>query len=272
MMLWTRQIIHVLGHDSWVVRRLRSVHDSVLEMTYGRRGMEQSVNGVQLRFLPRYRWYFTSTYDTPVANYFRERIRPGAICLSVGANLGIYPLQFANWSAPNGVVYAFEPNPQTAAALRKHVALNRLTDRVHVMEQAIADRSGEATFYQSEVNGMSRLGEENPLLAGQTTAITVGVDSLDHFCDTQGIRPNVLMIDIEGFEIQALAGAQGLFTGSNPPVTVLEMHPNAWTVAGTDRASLEQLLSKYRLRAVALSGQSDPFAEYGHVALEPATR
>ena len=137
MMFWTRRITNLLGSHSWVLRQLRSVHDSVLEMTYGRRGLERPVNGVRFRFLPRYRWYFSSNYDASVAVYFRTRIHPGAICLSVGANLGVYPLQFANWSAPEGVVYAFEPNPETSASLRKHIALNRLQNRVHIIEQAV---------------------------------------------------------------------------------------------------------------------------------------
>jgi FkbM family methyltransferase len=170
------------------------------------------------------------------------------------------------------VVYAFEPNPETTSFLRKHVALNRLTDRIHIIEQAIADRSGEATFYQTGVDGMSRLGEANPALADRSIAITVSVNSLDHFCEIRGIKPTALMIDIEGFEALALSGAQGLFASSDPPVTVVEMHPDAWAVAGTDRAVMERLLSKYRLTPVALSGQSDPLGEYGHVALEPDVR
>ncbi len=50
---------------------------------------------------------------------------------------------------------------------------------------------------------------------------------------------------------------------------VVEMHPNAWSVAGTDRATLEGLLEACRLRVVPLTGQRDPLAEYGHVGLEP---
>jgi FkbM family methyltransferase len=267
-----RQIANALGDDSWVIRRLRPVREWALATMYNRSGLPRTVNGVSLKVLPKYRWYFQPDYDKPVSQFFQARIRPGDVCLSIGANLGVYPLQFATWSAPDGEVYAFEPNPATASVLREHVALNRLGDRVHVIEQAVADRSGEATFYQSGVDGMSRLGDANPELGGRATAITVPVDSLDHFCDARGIRPAALMIDIEGFEALALSGARGLFAGGNPPVTVVEIHPNAWAVAGTDRATMERLLGEYRLRPVALSGQADPLGEYGHIALEPDVR
>jgi hypothetical protein len=78
------------------------------------------------------------------------------------------------------------------------------------------------------------------------------------------------MMDVEGFEIAALAGARDLFTADPPPVAVVELHPSAWPAAGTTRADLERLLAEYRLRAVPLSGQTDPLGEYGHVALTRA--
>jgi FkbM family methyltransferase len=189
--------------------------------------------------------------------------------MSIGANLGVYPLQFATWSAPDGIIFAFEPNPETASVLRMQIHLNHLTNRVHVIEQAVADCLGEATFHRCGVSGMSRLGEENPALKGQASSVTVPVVSVDHFCESRGVRPTVMMIDIEGFEALALSGARALFTSEKPPVTVVEMHPDAWAVAGTDRAAMERLLEEYRLRPVALSGQTDPFGEHGHVALEP---
>jgi len=230
--------------------------------------MPRRVNGVTVRVAPEHRWYFAPQYDASVAEYLRTRVGPGSVCLSVGANLGMYPLQFAHWSAPSGVVYAFEPNPDTAAVLRRHVAMNQLVGRVEVVERAVSDRLGTATFHSAGLDGMSRLGEPNPGLAGRTRSVDVVVDTLDQFCKDRGVRPAALMMDIEGFEIAALIGARDLFTASPPPVTVVEIHPNAWDVAGTSRADLERLLAEYRLRAVALSGQLDPLAGYGHVALE----
>jgi FkbM family methyltransferase len=264
-----QQIANTLGRDSWLVRRLRPLREVALAGVYGRRGMTRCVNGASLRVLPQYRWYFAPDYDAPVARFLHDRVGPGAVCLSVGANLGVYPLQFAHWSGPTGKVFAFEPNPQTAAVLRRHVALNGLDDRVRVIERAVAECPGQATFHAAGVDGMSRLGAPNPELTGLTRAITVPVDSLDRFCADEGIGPDALMIDVEGFEVSVLRGAKDLFRGRPPKVAVVELHPNAWAVAGTDRVAMEQLLSDYRLRAVPLSGQTDPLGEYGHVSLEP---
>lgn len=247
---------------------LRSCREWVLQRIYHRRGLPRTVNGLPLRAAPEHRWYFDPRYDAPVADYFRTRIQPGDACFSIGANLGIYPLQFAHWSAPKGQVIAFEPNPLTAAQLRRHVAMNHFSHRIQVVEQAIANSPGTATFHFAGVDGMSRLGEPNPALAHQATAVTVTVNTLPAFCQAQGITPRALMMDIEGFEIAALLGAHALWETERPPLAVIELHPSAWGVAGTTCADLRKFLRDARLHLVPLSGQRDPFTDYGHVALE----
>lgn len=264
------RIAAALGPDSWLTRRLRPVREWALEAAYGHRGLVRRVNGVPLRILPQYRWAFPPAYDAHVAEYLRQRVRPGSVCVNVGANLGVYALQFAHWSAPGGRVYAFEPNPRTAAVLRRHVELNGLADRICVVERAVAEQPGTATFHAAGTDGMSRLGTPNPELPVPAAAVNVQVDSLDHFCASEGIRPAALMIDVEGFECAVLRGAGTVFAAGTPPAAVVEMHPNAWAAAGSDRAAFEALLAEYRLQAVPLSGQRDPLADYGHVALEPA--
>jgi FkbM family methyltransferase len=259
----------VLGRDSWLVRRLRPAREWSLNAVFGRRGLSRSVNGVPVRVLPRYRSYFAPDYDAPVAAFLSQRVRSGDCCISVGANLGIYPLQLASWAAPGGRVVAFEPNPDTAHFLRLHVKMNGLDDRVRVVQRAVADGHGTATFHAAGVDGMSRLGEPNPLIADKTIAVTVEVETLDGFCAREGILPNAIVIDVEGYEVAVLAGARSLFANQPHLVAVVEMHPGAWHLAGSDRWSFEQLLAELRVRAVPLSGQSDVLGEYGHVYLEP---
>jgi hypothetical protein len=48
---------------------------------------------------------------------------------------------------------------------------------------------------------------------------------------------------------------------------VVEMHPNVWNSANTTRDRAEGLLADLSLRAVPLTGQSDPLGDYGIVHL-----
>jgi len=264
----SRQIAEFFGPGSWPVRIVRPIREWALEIAYGQAGLLREVNGISLRVLPKHRSYFAADYDAPVAAYFRGRVRPGDVCASIGANLGMYPLQFAHWSSPGGMVYAFEPNPVTVVGLGRHIAMNKLNARVEIINSAVADRPGKAPFHYAGTDGMSRLGMPNPVLNIPTSAVDVDVVTLDGFFRDRGIRPSALMMDIEGFEVSALAGARELFMGGRPPIAVIEMHPAAWSVAGSTRADLERLLAEYRLRPIPLSGQTDVLGDYGHVALE----
>jgi FkbM family methyltransferase len=259
-----QRIGKTVGHNSWLIRRLRPLREASLEAIYGRQGMVRYVNGVPFRVLPRYRWHFTPVYDGPVASFLRGRVHPGAVCFSLGAYLGIYPMQLAHWSGATGRVIAFEPNPETAAVLRRHISLNRMSERVRVIEQAVAERPGQSVLHAAGVDEMSRLGTPNAAVPKITKATTVSVESLDRFCGADGVRPDVLIMDVEGFEASVLQGARQLFRDYPPKTVVVEMHPEMM-----NRAQMEQFLNDLRLRAVPLSGQSDALAEHGHVSLEP---
>jgi FkbM family methyltransferase len=252
------------------MRLLRTLREHWLAWRYGRRGLPRTVNGVRMRALPQYRWYFPAEYDGPVAAALRSHIRPGAVCVSVGANMGIYPLLFAGWSEPGGTVHAFEPNPATADILAEHLRLNGVADRVRVARQAVGATPGEAAFFAAGVDGMSSLGAPNPLLKDGAREIRVPVTTLDAYCHEHAVRPDVLMIDVEGFEEGVLRGASELLARDPLPAVVVEMHPNAWASAGTDRTTFERLLVEFRLRPDPLSGQTDPMGDYGHVLLTRA--
>ena len=258
-----------LGRESHLVRQLRPVYESLLDWSSAGRGVAWTINGETFRVDPHYRHRLGQNYDAPVAAFICERIKPGAVCVDVGANVGVYVLQFARWSAPSGRVIAFEPNPSALAVLRRHVEMNGLTERVTVVPAAVGAAVGAAVLYAAEVDGMSRLGEPNRLIADRVSEIRVPVVTLDEFCAEESITPDWLFMDIEGFEIAALEGARRLIAARGAALNiVVEMHPGIWDSADTTRADAESLLSELKLRVVPLTGQADPLGDQGLVYLE----
>lgn len=263
-----RRTSGLLGRESWLIRRTRPVYESVLDWTGRGRGIPWAINGVTYRVDPRYRHRLGQSYDATVAAFLRERVKPGAVCVDVGANVGVYVLQFAHWSGPTGHVIAFEPNPSACAVLRKHVEINELTGRARIVQAAVGAESGEAILYAAEADGMSRLGEPNTALAVNFCEIKVPVATLDDYCEAESLKPDWLFIDIEGFEIAALSGARKLIQNSRGQLgIVVEMHPNVWNSANTTREGAEVLLAELGLRVVPLMGQTDPLGDYGLVHL-----
>jgi FkbM family methyltransferase len=258
----------IVGRESRLVRTMRPAYESFLDWSSGGRGIAWPINGVTYRVDPRHRQRLGQNYDPPVAAFLRERVKPGAVCVDVGANVGVYVLQFAHWSAPAGRVIAFEPNPGARAVLEKHVRLNDLAGRVTVVPAAVSASAGHAVLYAADADGMSRLNEPNSAIAQRVREITVETLTLDEYCVSAGVSPDWLFIDIEGFEIAALQGAQNLIKSRGTGMgIVVEMHPDAWGSAGTDRAQLECLLDELGLDPVPLTGQTDALGEHGLVNL-----
>jgi FkbM family methyltransferase len=264
-----RRTAEAVGRESAIVRAMRPGYERMLGIASGGRGIPWEINGLTYRIDPRQRHRLGANYDAPVAAFLRERIRPGAVCVDVGANVGVYVLQFARWAGDAGRVIAFEPNPAARRVLERHVRLNHLTQRVTVVAAAVGAAAGEAVLFASGEDGMSRLGEPNDELRGATTPIVVPVVTLDDHCRTAGVRPDWLLIDVEGFEIAVLQGAREIIRSRGRALgLVVEMHARVWPSAGMSRARAESVLRDLGLRPVALTGQSDPLADHGLVHLE----
>lgn len=223
-----------------------------------------------MRVAPEWRWFFAKDYDREVASYFRSKLTSNDICLSVGANIGLYVMQFAGWLGPTGRIHAVEPNPASVEMLRKHLAMNRIEHQVAIHQQAVSSIYGTAKFAAAGADGMSRLGTANPCLSSPVSFIEVPITTIDRLVTTFNDRPTAMMMDIEGFEIAAIQGAREFLTDGRFSAIVIEFHPNDWCLAETTVDDLKRVLKELRLKAIPLTGQNDCFSEYGHVALERA--
>ena len=262
-----RRVASLLGRNSTIIKTLRPAYESLLGGIHGGNGIPWRVNGVEYRIDPKERPRFGQNYETETASFLSQRVRSGMVCYDVGANVGAYVLQLAHWTAPAGKIVAFEPNSGAREVLARHIVWNGLQDRVQIVSSAVAAISGELTLYAEGANGMSRLAQPNNALVESARQELVSVITIDAFCAAGNPPPDVLLLDIEGFEIEALRGATATILNYRPLI-IVEMHPNVWTSANTTRESAEQLFRKLRLQPIPLSGQRDPLEDHGQVWLE----
>ena len=66
--------------------------------------------------------------------------------------------------------------------------------------------------------------------------------SLDHFCATNDLSPDLIKIDVDGYEGKVLAGAQAVLRESQP-IVLLELHTNDMLRDGSTRRSVAAQLS-----------------------------
>jgi FkbM family methyltransferase len=257
----------VSGPDARLRRWASPLYANVLFALSGGAGVPGEINGETYRLDPRYRWRLWPRYEAGCAEFLRARMRPGQCCVDVGANIGIYVLQMARWTAPDGHVIGFEPNPETFDVLQRHVRMNGLDGRVTLVRSAVGRATGTARLFDTgSGSGLSRLGAANPAVADDTASMDVPVLSLDDYVASSGRVPDWILVDVEGYEFDVLAGATR--TVRNGAFVVVEMHPHLWPGGAATRQEGERLLADLGRRPVAIGTAADPWSA-GAVLLEP---
>jgi FkbM family methyltransferase len=183
--------------------------------------------------------------ETYMAELFQRAVSPGDVIVDVGAFLGYFALLGVN-AASRGRAYAFEPDPRDFPWLSHNIEANGLSDRVQALPTALSDRPGWVTFYlaqedqtQSSVYPLTNHGR-----SVQVEAVT-----LDAFLgDT---LPDIVKIDVEGAELQALEGMTRSIQRGRPLLFV-EWNPGALIRAGAQPEILLRRLEElgYRVELI----------------------
>lgn len=165
--------------------------------------------------------YALGTTEPEVQQFLATHLGTGEVFYDIGANVGFFTLIGARSVGPSGRVYAFEPLPANAAALRHNAELNDLS-HVEVIEAAVSASTGKAVL------ALGRSTQDGHLLGGSATAssgtIEVSVVSLDDLVEQGRIGPPALVkIDAEGAEFEVMSGMRRLL-GEHRPTVVCEVH------------------------------------------------
>lgn len=184
--------------------------------------------GLRLEIGPGKLGYLLGTNEQAVQNRIAAELSTGDVFYDIGANVGFFTLLAARLVGEGGVVVAFEPVPESAAAIRRNVAANGFTN-VLVREQAAFSRTGTATLEVPD-------DQVGALLTSDahegTRSITVEVVAVDELVETATIPPpDLVKLDVEGAEVDVLSGMRGVLTSAEPLV-LCELHGTETAVRG----------------------------------------
>lgn len=140
---------------------------------------------------------------------------PVRTVFDVGASVGHAAVSFRSLY-PEADIYCFEPTEEPYRALESRFGGD---SKVHPTKAAVGEHAGQATLHLNpfdETNSLLATDAEFEKFVGRNQAIEVGtvsvpVLSLDDFCRDKGIKSiDLLKLDIQGYELNALRGARGL--------------------------------------------------------------
>jgi FkbM family methyltransferase len=162
------------------------------------------------------------TLEPPVQEALRRLLAPGDVFYDVGANVGFFTLLGARLVGPGGRVVAFEPVPWCARAVGHNIELNGF-EHARIRTEAVGDADGSARLLVVGEASWSHL-ESTGRHADVRDEIDVTVVSLDSLVESGAIPPpDVVKIDTEGAELQAIEGARATIARHRPAI-VCELH------------------------------------------------
>ncbi|MBA2348885.1 MAG: FkbM family methyltransferase [Solirubrobacterales bacterium] len=164
----------------------------------------------------------TGVHEPMVQEALRRSLGPGGSFLDIGANIGATSLLAAVLVGPEGSVTALDPQRECVAAVRANAARNGFR-HVQAVEAAVSAEDGEAEVIVVADALWTRLASvgEHPLEARRDRVRAVSVDGLLE-CREIPV-PDVVKVDVEGAELDVVAGMHGLLSGRRP-VVICEMH------------------------------------------------
>ena len=177
----------------------------------------------------------TGVHEKRTTDLIKNELEEGMIVVDIGSNLGYYCLLEALIVGNQGKVYALEPVPKNFKILSKNININSYKN-IKSYCLAVSDKSGTADFFltaASNWGSMIDLNSENTseYMKGKMEQLNRGVIkvktvSIDDFLKKENVHNvNLIRMDIEGHEINAIKGMEKTLKSNSSPIKLLiEVH------------------------------------------------
>src|SRR5262249_11761925 len=162
-------------------------------------------------------WYDIDWPELPEIELLRQhRLKPGARVFNIGAHQGVVALMLARIVEREGCVIAVEPEPHNVRIAERNKLLNGIF-HMRVLHAAVAEHSGQLPIRCGlDLSQTDRFRDWDQL--------GVAALQLDELSRKYGL-PDVLFIDVDGFECQVLRGGRN--TINQVPDCFVEVHVGA---------------------------------------------
>jgi hypothetical protein len=167
-------------------------------------------------------WWETNFWEPSVQLALRDLIKPGTIIFDVGANVAGLSILMSRLTGPKGTVCAFEASPRIIELTHGNIIASGCNN-IQLYHNAIFSESGKdmMIFAGGHLNDSIYNQGEFKNNVGKT----VKTMALDDFVSHTGLVPDIIKMDIEGAEFDAIQGMKNN-TLMTKPHLILETSPN----------------------------------------------
>ncbi|MFH1162123.1 MAG: FkbM family methyltransferase [Candidatus Jorgensenbacteria bacterium] len=166
----------------------------------------------------------TGKYEEGTIDVLERTLRRGGVFVDLGANEGFFSVAASKLVGENGRVVAIEPQRRLQKIISRNLELNSC-ENVTILPVAIGDKQGESFLYvyPSVNTGASSLTRPTSYFLPRQK---IGITTLERAFDMAGLdHCDLIKIDIEGGEYEAIFGSRKLFVEKRIRGIALELHP-----------------------------------------------
>ena len=199
-------------------------------------------------------------YEPDIGNFLVRIIKPGDVCVDVGANIGMHTLLMASLNADKtennadktekSKIISFEPNEKCYNELKKNIKLNKYKT-VEVRQKLLGEKPEVESFYHASEkdSGTSYALKEidDQSLNWEKVKTSTLDKELKH---EKSIK--VLKMDVEGFEGNVLRGSKNLLEKDLIRYWIIEYAQHCLARNNDSLDTLKTLMKKYNLEMFIL--------------------
>ncbi|MGH7982090.1 MAG: FkbM family methyltransferase [Candidatus Udaeobacter sp.] len=150
------------------------------------------------------------------------------VVVDAGANIGVYSQFLARCVGATGIVHSFEPSPENFKHLQ---SATRKLANVRLSQAALGECSRRSRLYLSDklnVDHRTYATEED-----SRRTVPIDIIALDDYFKP-GQRVDLIKMDIQGYELHALRGANRVLADNPSAKVLLEFWPYGLKQAGAN--------------------------------------
>jgi FkbM family methyltransferase len=170
-------------------------------------------------------------WETWLTQCLAKIIKPGDVCIDIGANFGYYSILMSALSGAKGRTLAVEPNPYVCKLLRSTAAVHNST--IEVVEVAVSNKKGRVILsIPDEYFGDASIIARSDRWAFNKKRVKVKTISFDDFVLENNLtKVDVIKIDVEGVEPLVFEGMQQTIKNNPELQIIVEYSPFLYTNA-----------------------------------------
>jgi FkbM family methyltransferase len=160
-------------------------------------------------------------YEARVNAALAGAVKMGDTVWDVGANVGVYTELFSRWVGEDGCVVAFEPFSGSCDKIKQRLPNCRW---VQIENVALGDTDMAGFLVTGSESVENHLATGAEAQTASADSVPVVVCRGDTVLSRLGKVPNVMKVDVEGFEEEVLAGMSQLLTDAALRSVLVEVH------------------------------------------------